>query len=140
MSPACERSARTWSVLKLVISTGTTSPPSSLKAFKLLGGSIREKREPKHYEITNVPSMIGASGPGDCGRGNPVMTRYERITFEKAQDQRPPASLWLHSYALVIRCSKSTIDLMIERNRDLLKRGAVLVDETDMGQEVRTLV
>ena len=29
---------------------------------------------------------------------------------------------------------------MIERNRDLLKRGAVLVDETDMGQEVRTLV
>ena len=28
-----------------------------LEAFKLLGGSIRE-REPKRYEITNVPSVI----------------------------------------------------------------------------------
>jgi hypothetical protein len=35
---------------------------------------------------------------------------------------------------------ESTTDLLIERNRDLLKRGAVLVDETDLGQEVRTLV
>ncbi len=35
---------------------------------------------------------------------------------------------------------EATIDLIIERNRDLLKRGAVLVDESDPGEEVRTLI
>ena len=35
---------------------------------------------------------------------------------------------------------ESTIDLIIERNRDLLKRGAVLIDESDPGEEVRTLI
>lgn len=35
---------------------------------------------------------------------------------------------------------EATIDLVTERHRDLLKRGAILVDETDPGQDVRTLV
>ncbi len=108
-----------------------------LEAFKLLGGSIRE-REPKRYEITNVPSVIRTRDRA-IGRGDPVMTRYERITFEKAEISvpgKPLAAFICPGHPLL----ESTIDLMIERNRDLLKRGAVLVDETDMGQEVRTLV
>ena len=108
-----------------------------LEAFKLLGGSIRE-REPKRYEITNVPSVIRTRDRA-IGRGDPVMTRYERITFEKAEISvpgKPLAAFLCPGHPLL----ESTIDLMIERNRDLLKRGAVLVDETDMGQEVRTLV
>ena len=58
-----------------------------LEAFKLLGGSIRE-REPKRYEITNVPSVIRTRDRA-IGRGDPVMTRYERITFEKAEISCP---------------------------------------------------
>ena len=108
-----------------------------LEAFKLLGGSIRE-REPKRYEITNVPSVIRTRDRA-IGRGDPVMTRYERITFEKSEISvpgKPLAAFVCPGHPLL----EATIDLMIERNRDLLKRGAVLVDETDMGQEVRTLV
>ena len=67
------------------------------------------------------------------------MTRYERITFEKAEISvpgKPLAAFICPGHPLL----EATIDLMIERNRDLLKRGAVLVDEADMGEEVRTLV
>lgn len=108
-----------------------------LEAFKLLGGSIRE-REPKRYEITNVPAVIRTRDRA-IGRGDPVMTRYERITFEKSQISvpgKPIAAFICPGHPLL----ESTIDLIIERNRDLLKRGAVLVDETDMGENVRTLV
>ena len=34
----------------------------------------------------------------------------------------------------------STLDLVIERHRDLLKRGAILVDENDPGEDVRALL
>ncbi len=34
----------------------------------------------------------------------------------------------------------ATLDLVIERYRDLLKRGAVLIDDTDDGDQVRALV
>src|SRR5260370_36668151 len=34
----------------------------------------------------------------------------------------------------------ATIDLVLERYRDLLKRGAVLIDPNDLGEEPRALV
>ena len=34
----------------------------------------------------------------------------------------------------------STLDLVIERHRDLLKRGAILIDENDEGDEPRVLL
>ncbi len=108
-----------------------------LEAFKLLGGSIRE-REPKRYEITNVPSVIRTRDRA-IGRGDPVMTRYERITFEKSEISvpgKPLAAFICPGHPLL----EATIDLIIERNRDLLKRGVVLVDEADLGENVRTLV
>ncbi|MFH1924287.1 MAG: helicase-related protein [Planctomycetota bacterium] len=108
-----------------------------LEAFRLLGGSIRE-REPKRYEITNVPSVIRTRDRA-IGRGDPVMTRYERTTFEKSLISvpgKPLAAFICPGHPLL----EATIDLVIERNRDLLKRGAVLVDETDMGEQVRALV
>jgi superfamily II DNA/RNA helicase len=52
-----------------------------LEAFKLLGGSIKE-RENKRYEITHVPGLI-RNRDRLIGRGEPVLTKYERITFEK---------------------------------------------------------
>ena len=108
-----------------------------LEAFKLLGGKVHE-REPKRYEITHVPAVI-RSRDRQIGRGDAVLQRYERITFEKeliAVPGKPLAAFICPGHPLL----EATIDLIIERNRDLLKRGAILVDEADPGQEVRTLV
>jgi hypothetical protein len=73
------------------------------------------------------------------GRGEPVLLRYERITFEKhliSMSGKPPAAFVCPGHPLL----DSTIDLIIERYRDLLKRGAVLVDEKDESNRVRALV
>ena len=108
-----------------------------IEAFKLLGGSIRE-REPKRYEITNVPAVI-RNRDRAIGHGLPVMVRYERITFEKdliAVAGKALAEFICPGHPLL----DSTIDLIVERNRDLLKRGAVLVDESDPGDQARVMV
>ena len=108
-----------------------------LEAFKLLGGKVHE-RETKRYEITHVPAVI-RNRDRQIGRGEAVLQRYERITFEKeliAVPGKPLAAFICPGHPLL----EATIDLVIERNRDLLKRGTVLVDEADPGEEVRTLV
>ncbi|MBN2560623.1 MAG: DUF3883 domain-containing protein [Phycisphaerae bacterium] len=108
-----------------------------IEAFKLLGGSIRE-REPRRYEISHVPAVI-RNRDRAIGRGEPVLQRYERVTFHKDQINvtgKPVAAFICPGHPLL----DSTTDLIIERNRDLLKRGAVLVDENDHGQQLRALV
>jgi superfamily II DNA or RNA helicase len=108
-----------------------------LEAFRLLGGSIRE-REPDRYEITHVPALI-RSRDRLIGRGDAVLVRYERVTFEKTLINvpgKPVAAFICPGHPLL----DATIDLIIEQNRDLLKRGAVLVDENDAGDQIRALV
>jgi superfamily II DNA or RNA helicase len=108
-----------------------------LEAFRLLGGSIRE-REAGRYEITHVPQAI-RQRDRLIGVGEPVLPRYERITFEKeliSPAGKPLAAFVCPGHPLL----DCTIDLVLERHRDLLKRGAVLVDPTDMGTDVRALV
>ena len=58
-----------------------------LEAFRLLGGTVRE-REPRRYEITYVPALI-RNRDRLIGTGETVLTRYERISFQKDPDQRP---------------------------------------------------
>ena len=53
-----------------------------LEAFRVLGGSIKE-REPRRFEITHVPALI-RQRDRLIGIGEPVLLRYERITFEKS--------------------------------------------------------
>ncbi len=108
-----------------------------LEAFRLLGGTIHE-REPHRYEIRHVPAVI-RNRDRAIGRGEPVLTRYERITFEKAlisMPGKPPAAFICPGHPLL----DSTIDLVMERHRDLLKRGTVLVDEMDNSDQPRALV
>jgi len=108
-----------------------------LEAFKLLGGSVRE-REPGRYQISHVPGPIRARDR-QIGFGEPVLTKYERITFEKdliAVPGKPLAAFVCPGHALL----DATIDLVLERYRDLLKRGAVLVDPDDTGTDIRALV
>ena len=106
------------------------------EAFALLGGTLYE-REPKRYEITHVPADI-RNRDRLIGMGNPVLNRYERITFEKTLIHivgQPLAAFVCPGHPLL----DATIDLILERYRDLLKRGAVLVDPNNRGDNLRAL-
>ncbi len=107
-----------------------------LEAFKRLGGTARQ-REFRRYEITHVPATV-RNRDRSIGTGEPVLARYERIAFEKsliAPPGEPLAAFVCPGHPLL----DATLDLTLERNRDLLKRGAILVDERDPGCEPRML-
>jgi hypothetical protein len=107
-----------------------------LEAFKQLGGNLRQ-REPRRYEVTHVPAPV-RNRDRLIGLGAPVSPRYERVVFEKgliAPQGEPPAAFVCPGHPLL----DTTLDLVIERHRDLLRRGAVLVDERNYGTEPRPL-
>jgi superfamily II DNA or RNA helicase len=108
-----------------------------IEAFKLLGGSIHE-REAKRFEIRHVPAVI-RNRDRQIGRGQAVLQRYERITFEKSLISvpgKPMAAFVCPGHPLL----DATLDLVIERHRDLLKRGAILIDDSDPGDQPRALL
>ena len=107
-----------------------------LEAFRSLGGNVRE-REPRRYELTHVPAVI-RNRDRLIGTADPVLSRYERITFHKDQitvPGKPLAAFVCPGHPLL----DATIDLIRERYRDLLKRGAVLVDPNEADQNPRAL-
>jgi SNF2 family DNA or RNA helicase len=107
-----------------------------LEAFKLLGGTARQ-REARRYEVTHVPAVV-RNRDRLMGIGEPVLPRYERIVFEKpliAPQGLPLAAFVCPGHPLL----DATLDLVLERYRDLLRRGTVLVDEGDEGTEPRLL-
>lgn len=107
-----------------------------LDAFRRLGGSVKQ-REPRRYEVTHVPAPV-RNRDRLIGVGEPVMPRYERIAFEKnlvAPQGQPLAAFLCPGHPLL----DSTIDLTLERHRDLLRRGAILVDERDFGTSPKVL-
>jgi superfamily II DNA or RNA helicase len=107
-----------------------------LEAFKQLGGSVR-RREPNRYEVSRVPAPV-RNRDRQTGVGDPVLSRYERITFDK--DLIAPAGVPLAAFVCPGHpLLDATIDLTLERHRDLLKRGTVLVDENDNGTKPRVL-
>lgn len=104
-------------------------------AFEHLGGTLH-KRENKRYEITHVPSVI-RNRSFNLGRGT-LLSQYERITFHKeeiALPGKPIAEFLCPGHPLM----DAVIDLILERYRSLLRQGAILVDQTDMGEEPRIL-
>lgn len=106
------------------------------EAFERLGGTAKQ-REPRRYEVTHVPAPV-RNRDRLIGIGEPVLPRYERIAFEKAlvaPPGEPLAAFVCPGHPLL----DSVIDLTLERNRDLLKRGSVLVDERDLGTRPRML-
>ncbi|MEH2407903.1 helicase-related protein [Nostoc sp.] len=108
-----------------------------LEAFTQLGGTLRQ-REPQRYEISNVPAVIRNRGR-QIGVGEPLLLRYERICFEKdliSISGKPLAAFICSGHSLL----DATIDLTLERHRDLLKQGTILVDENDSSEETRALV
>ena len=108
-----------------------------IEALQRLGGTVRE-REPKRYEVTHVPAVV-RNRDRVIGRRDPVLTRYERMTFEKnliSAPGTPLAEFVCPGHPLL----DATLDLVLERHRALLKQGTVLIAEDDAHDAVRALV
>ena len=107
-----------------------------LEAFRRLGGTAHQ-REPRRYEITKVPAPVRTRDRA-IGIGAPVLARYERVVFEKdliAPQGQNLAAFVCPGHPLL----DATLDLTLERHRDLLRRGTVLVDARDAGISPRVL-
>jgi len=108
-----------------------------LEAFRHLGGTISQREEGR-YEITHVPADV-RNRDRLIGAGAPLLRRYERVTFDKPRvtlTGKPPAQFLSPGHPLL----GSVVDLIQERYRDLLKRGAILVDPGDEGERLRLLL
>ena len=108
-----------------------------LEAFRRLGGRVTE-REHRRYQVSHVPAQV-RDRDRLIGLGEPVLHRYERVTFEKslmAPQGNPPAAFVCPGHPLL----DATIDLTLERHRDLLRQSAVLVDGNDYGDKPRALI
>ena len=107
-----------------------------IEAFKALGGKIH-KREHDRYEITSVPFVI-RNRDMQIGIGESVLSRYERVCFEKENCNIPglvPAALICPGHPLL----DATVDLIRERYADALKHGSIFIDEEGYGQDPRLL-
>ena len=105
-----------------------------LEAFRHLGGQIH-RREPGRYEVTRVPGTM-RERDRQIGRIEPALERYERVCFDRDQASGPPVAAFLcPGHALL----DAVVDMTLERYRDLMKRGAVLVDDADDGEDTRAL-
>lgn len=108
-----------------------------LEAFQQLSGRINE-RESKRYQVSYVPSAIRSHNQR-IGLGEPILRSYERICFEKSlisTPGKPMATFVCPGYPLL----DAVIDMTLEKHRDLLKQGAVLVDANDPNEQPRVLV
>ena len=107
-----------------------------MEAFRRLGGSIHP-REPRRWEITNVPSAI-RHRDRQIGRAEPVLSRYDRVTFHREATHppgKPQAAFITPGHPLF----EATQDLILERYRELFRHGAALVDPNDPGVAPRLL-
>ncbi len=108
-----------------------------IEAFGRLGGRMME-REPRRYQVSHVPAQV-RDRDRLIGLGEPVLQRYERITFEKsllAPPGRPPAAFVCPGHPLL----DATIDLTLERHRGILRQSAALVDDNDNSDRPRVLM
>lgn len=107
-----------------------------VEAFRIVGGSIH-KRENGRYEITSVPFSVRNRNIQD-GSGETVLTKYERICFDKSKCSIPGcvhAELICPGHPLL----EAVSSLIRERYSELMKQGTVYVDDEDQGLEPRIL-
>ncbi|NKK89562.1 DUF3883 domain-containing protein [Rhizobium leguminosarum bv. viciae] len=104
------------------------------EAFQHLGGQIK-KREEGRWEITHVPLSI-RERDRQVGTGAPIQKKYERICFEKGLINRQPVAAFICPGHPLL---EAVISLIREQYDYLMKQGAVLVDDTDFGEEIAAL-
>ena len=104
------------------------------EAFSRLQGRLSE-REPGRYEIRHVPGGIYNRS---LGISKPILRQYDRITFEKDKvniQGKPLAEFVCPGHPLL----DATLSATLERHRNLLKQGTVLIDSDERSDEVRVL-
>lgn len=107
------------------------------EAFRTLGGELRD-REAGRYEVRHVPADIAERDRVIGSTRTPVLRKYERICFDRDARTvygKPTADLVHPGHPLMA----SVTDLVLTSHRNLLKRGAILVDPNDEGLEPRVL-
>lgn len=105
-----------------------------VEAFQQLGGRLKE-REPGRWEITHVPMRI-RERDRQVGTGAPIQKKYERVCFEKSQiNQQPVATFVCPGHPLL----EAVISIIREDYDQLMKQGAVLIDDTDPGTELSAI-
>jgi SNF2 family DNA or RNA helicase len=110
-----------------------------IKAFESLGG-VMHRREEGRFEITHVPAELRERDRQITGRSRrdqePILKRYERICFESSAIQpmdkpRQVRAVLMHpGHPLML----AVTDIVLQKNANLLRRGAVLVDPSDDGE------
>ena len=104
-------------------------------AFAKLDGTLR-KCESGRYEIRHVPGSI--LNRSSLGIGKPILRQYHRITFEKDEvnvQGKPLAEFICPGHPLL----DATLNSVLERHRNLLKQGTILIDPNEQSNEVRVL-
>lgn len=105
-----------------------------VEAFQHLGGQIKRKEDGR-WEITHVPVVI-RERDRQTGFGVPVQKKYERICFEKDKiSQQPIAEFVCPGHPLL----EAVISIVRERYENLMKQGAILVDDSDVGEDIDAL-
>lgn len=105
-----------------------------IEAFQHLGGQIKS-REAGRWEVTHVPLSI-RERDRQIGTSAPVQKKYERICFDKNLiNKQPVATFVCPGHPLL----ESVISLVREHYDHLMKKGAVLIDDTDPDTEVSAL-
>lgn len=106
-----------------------------LDALKELGGKAT-RREMNRFQVSRVPAALRN---WSSGRGGQLLSRYERICFDRDQVAVagcPVADLVSPGHPLL----DATIGALWERHGSLLQQGTILVDPNDPGERPRVLV
>jgi len=106
-------------------------------AVEALGGRVTS-RERDRWEVHYVPGAVRAAGQHKATR-LPVLRRYERVCFDNGDvtvPGRPVAEMVAPGHPLL----DGLISVVDERYGATLRRGAVLVDDDDPGDDPRLVV
>jgi len=103
-------------------------------AFQHLGGRLK-RREEGRWEITQVPVRI-RERDRQIGGGAPIQKQYERICFEKSQINRQPVAAFICPGHPLL---EAVISLIREQYEPIMRQGAILVDDTDPGDNLSAI-
>lgn len=104
------------------------------EAFQHLGGRIK-RREEGRWEISHVPVRI-RERDRQIGTGASIQKQYERICFEKDKiNQQPVAAFVCPGHPLL----EAVISLIREQYSQIMRQGAILVDDTDPGDALSAI-
>ncbi|CAA7614893.1 helicase-related protein [Magnetospirillum sp. SS-4] len=102
-----------------------------VEAFQHLGGRMK-RREEGRWEISHVPVRI-RERDRQIGTGATIQKKYERICFEKSRiNQQPVATFVCPGHPLL----EAVISIIREEYEQLMRQGAILVDDTDPGDTI----